>query len=137
MESSAIGRWIGRWNDVLESSKHRPLQERLEAFTGDFAKKIKREFAPEISRDPKAFKTSILRLMRRALPLRRGRPNDPQIDAAMRMLHQGKSVKEILRLQIRGFDDMDTFGRFLVEKGIRTAIARRRKCNTPRPTNAV
>jgi hypothetical protein len=34
---------------MLESSKHRPLQERLEAFTGNFAEQIKREFAREIS----------------------------------------------------------------------------------------
>jgi predicted oxidoreductase len=43
------------------------------------------------------------------------------------MLEQGKSIKEILRLQTRGFDKLDTYGRYLAEKGLRTAIARRRK----------
>jgi predicted oxidoreductase len=37
------------------------------------------------------------------------------------------AVKEILRLQTRGFDKLDTYGRYLAEKGLRTAIARRRK----------
>jgi hypothetical protein len=100
---------------------------RLEALTHDFTRQIRIEFAQEITRDPKTFKKSLLRLIGRQLPPRRGRPNDPQIDAAMRMLDQGKSVKEILRLQIRGFDEMDTYGRLLVEKGLRTAITRRRK----------
>jgi hypothetical protein len=99
----------------------------LEALTHDFTRQIRIEFAQEITRDPKTFKKSLLRLIGRQLPPRRGRPNDPQIDAAMRMLDQGKSVKEILRLQIRGFDEMDTYGRLLVEKGLRTAITRRRK----------
>jgi hypothetical protein len=122
-----------------QRSKERPLQERLEAFTGNFAEQIKREFASEISRDPQAFKTSILRLLRRALPLRRGRPNDPRIDAAVRMREQGKSVQEILRLQTRGFDKLDTYGRYLAEKGLRSAITRRRKRirNTPVQTNAI
>jgi len=108
-------------------AKERSLEERLEALTGNFADQIKREFAAEISSDPKAFKTSVLRLLRRALPLRRGRPNNPRIDAAVRMLEQGKSVKEILRIQTRGFDKLDTYGRYLAEKGLRSAIARRRK----------
>ena len=68
---------------------------RLEALTRDFTAHIRRDFAQEIASDPKTFKKSLLRLIGRQLPPRRGRPNDPQIDAAMRMLDQGKSVKEI------------------------------------------
>ncbi len=108
------------------STDRRPL-ERLEAVTSNFTEQISREFAPEISRDPKTFKKSILRLVRRQLPPRRGRPNDPRIDAAVRMFEQGKRVKEILRLQIPGFEKVDTYGRYLADKGLRAAIARRRK----------
>jgi hypothetical protein len=112
---------------MAEISKRCPLPERLEALTGDFAARVKREFAAEISSDPKAFKTSVLRLLRQALPLRRGRPNDPRIDAAVRMREQGKSIREILELQTRNFDKVDTYGRYLAEKGLRTAVTRRRK----------
>ena len=112
---------------MADSPKYRPLQERLEAFTGEFAQRVKREFAEELARDPKVVKTAVLRILQRSLPLRRGRPNDPRIDAAVRMLEQGKRVNEILRLQTRGFDKLDTYGRYLAEKGLRTAIARRRK----------
>jgi predicted oxidoreductase len=55
------------------------------------------------------------------------------------MREQGKSVQEILRLQTRGFDKLDTYGRYLAEKGLRSAITRRRKRirNTPVQTNAI
>jgi predicted oxidoreductase len=43
------------------------------------------------------------------------------------MLEQGKSIKEVLRLQTRNFDKVDTYGRYLAEKGLRTAVSRRRK----------
>ena len=76
----------------------------------------------------------ILRVCNRPPRLRRGRPNDPRIDAAVRMHEQGKSIKEILRLQTRNFDKVDTYGRYLAEKGLQTAVTRRRKrtCNAPR-----
>lgn len=111
----------------------------LAAIARDFLAKVHRECAEELARDPKTLRASILRLVRRELPLRRGRPNDPRIDAAVRMLEQGKSVKEILRLQTRGFDKLDTYGRYLADKGLRAAITRRRKRarNRPHPTNTV
>jgi hypothetical protein len=112
----------------------RPLA-RVEAATRDFVARIRREFPQELAHDPKELRTAVLRQVRQTLPLRRGRPNDPRIDAAMRMREQGKSVKEILRLQIRGFDKLDTYGRYLAEKGLRTAIARRHKRNMPASGN--
>lgn len=112
---------------MADDPKYRPLQERLEAFTGEFAQRVKRAFAEELARDPKALRTAVLRLVRRGLPLRRGRPNDPRIDAAVRMREQGKSIREILELQTRNFDKADTYGRYLAEKGLRTAVTRRRK----------
>jgi len=73
----------------------------------------------------------ILRLVRRELPPKRGRPNDPQIDSAVRLVQRGKTIKQVLRLQIPGFDKLDTYGRYLAEKGLRAAIARRRNRSTP------
>ena len=101
--------------------------QRLEANARAFIAQVRRDCGEELARDPKALRAAVLRLVRRELPLRRGRPNDPRIDAAVRMLEQGKSVKEILRLQTRNFDKVDTYGRYLAEKGLRTAITRRRK----------
>jgi hypothetical protein len=86
---------------------------------------LKTRFAREIARDARGFKQLVLRLIRRELPPRRGRPNDPGIDAVVRMAEQGKTIKEILRSQIHDFDRMDTYGRYLAEKGLRTAIERR------------
>jgi hypothetical protein len=102
----------------------------LEAATRDFAARLKRNFSQEIARNPRDFKKQVLRLVRRTLPPRRGRPNNPHIDTAIRMIEQGKTTKEILRSQITDFEKLDTYGRYLAEKGLRGAIARRRRRNT-------
>jgi hypothetical protein len=102
----------------------------VEAAVCDFASFLKVHFPDNITADPRAFKKIVLRLVRRELPPKRGRPNDPQIDAAVRLVQQGRSVKDVLHLQIRGFEKLDTYGRYLAEKGLRAAIARRRKRTT-------
>jgi len=99
--------------------------KKLEAETRRFAERLRRNFAREIERNAHDFKKAVLRLIRRELPPKRGRPNDPRIDAAVRMAEQGKSIKEILRSQIPDLDNMDTYGRYLAEKGLRAAIDRR------------
>jgi len=43
------------------------------------------------------------------------------------MVQHGRTVKDVLRAQLPGFDTLDTYGRYLAEKGLRAAIARRRK----------
>jgi hypothetical protein len=98
----------------------------LEAATRDFSDRLKRDFSQEIARNPRDFKKQVLRLMRQELPPRRGRPGSPQIEAALAMLRQGKTVREILRAQIRGFDQLDTYGRMLAEKALRQSLSRRR-----------
>ncbi|MGC2210383.1 MAG: hypothetical protein WA532_09765 [Candidatus Korobacteraceae bacterium] len=126
---------------TAEKPSLRPLQpgvrpsKRLETLVRDFVALVRRECGEELERDPKAFRAAALRLVRRELPLRRGRPNDPRIDAAVRMLEQGKSVREILKFQARGFDKLDTYGRYLAEKGLRTAVTRRRKRTRSAPDN--
>ena len=98
----------------------------LEDATRNFSALLKRDFCHEIARNPRDFKKQVLRLMRRELPPRRGRPNSPQIEAALAMMHQGKTVCEILRAQVRGLDELDTYGRMLAEKALRQALIRRR-----------
>jgi hypothetical protein len=101
--------------------------KKLETLVRDFAAQVRHDCGVEIERDPKAFRAAILRLVRNEMPLRRGRPNNPRIDAAVRMHEEGKTIKEILQLQTRNFDKVDTYGRYLAEKGLRTAVTRRRK----------
>jgi hypothetical protein len=90
-----------------------------------FVTGIQRDFAEQIAADPRDFKQQILRLVRRELPPKRGRPASPQIDAAIQLLRAGKSVRDVLRLQIPGFDELDAYGRYLAEKGLRQGLARR------------
>ena len=97
----------------------------LESTVRNFADRLRRDFAPEITRDPRDFKKRVLRLIRHELPPRRGRPASPQIEAALGMLRQGKSVRDVLRVQIIGFDQLDAYGRYLAEKGLRQGLARR------------
>ena len=99
----------------------------VEAAVCDFASFLKIHFSDNITADPRAFKKLVLHLIHRELPPRRGRPNDPQIDSAVRLVQEGKTVKQVLRLQIPGFDKLDTYGRYLAEKGLRAAITRRGK----------
>lgn len=101
--------------------------QEVEHTVSQFAKGLKSRFQDQLARDPAGFKKQVVRLIRQALPLRRGRPNDPQIDTAVRMVQQGRTVKDVLRLQIPGYDKFDTYGRYLAEKGLRAAISRRRR----------
>jgi len=72
----------------------------VEAAAREFASFLKMNFTQEIARDPSAFKKSVVRMVRQQLPPRRGRPNDPQIDAALRMIDRGEHVKDVLRVQV-------------------------------------
>ena len=101
------------------------MRKDLESAIRDFADRLRHDFANEIARDPRDFKKRVLRLIRRELPPRRGRPSSPQIEAALAMLRQGKSVRDVLRIQIGGFDQLDAYGRYLAEKALRQALARK------------
>jgi hypothetical protein len=98
-----------------------------EASAREFALFLKTHFAQEIARDARGFKKLVLRLIRRELPPKRGRPNNPLLDDAVRMVTEGRSVKDVLRLQVHDFERMDAYGRYLVDRGMRAAIARRLK----------
>jgi len=103
----------------------RPLKKMLH----EFALQLKSHFSEAITRDPSGFKKQVVRLIRRELPPRRGRPNDPRIDAAFFSIHHGKSVRDVLRSQIAGFDTIDAYSRYLAEKSLRAALARRREAS--------
>lgn len=97
----------------------------LEPAVRGFVESLRRNFAGELVRDPREFKKRVLRLIRRELPLKKGRPPSPEIEAALTMLRQGKSVRDVLRAQISGFDEFDVYGRYLAEKAFRQALVRR------------
>jgi len=46
--------------------------DRLDLLVSEFTDRLRRQFADDIGRDPRAFKKGILRLIRRELPPRRG-----------------------------------------------------------------
>ena len=113
-------------NARLSQSSPKPVKS-LEGVTHDFTDCLRRHFAQQISHNPRDYKKQVLRLIRRQLPPHRGRPTRPQIEAALEMLRQGKTVREVLRAQVRGFEQLDTWGRMLAEKALRQALARRRQ----------
>jgi hypothetical protein len=93
----------------------------------DFAAKLKWDYSQELESDPRAFKKRAVRSFRRELPPGRGRPTDQQLDAAARRVDQGKPVRDVVRWLVPGYDQLDTVGRYLTAKGLRAALARRRK----------
>jgi hypothetical protein len=99
----------------------------LEVVARDFATSLKHDFAEDMLRRPRDFKKQILRLISRELPPRPGRPIDPKIEATLAMLEQGKTLRQVLRSHVQGFDQLDTYGRYLMQKALRQAIARRRR----------
>lgn len=98
----------------------------LEAATRDFAANLKRSFSRAIADSPRDFKKQVIHLIRRELPPRPGRPLDPRLDAAAHLVQRGRTIRQVLRIQLTGFEQMDPYARYLSEKGLRAAIARRR-----------
>lgn len=99
----------------------------------DPAAKLKRDFPEELTADARGFKKRAVRVLRRELPPGRGRPTDPQLDAAARMVDERKPIRDVVRWFFPDYDRMDTVGRYLTAKGLRAALARR----TKRPLPAV
>lgn len=105
----------------------------IENVISDFILELRCRFQEQSEKQPVEFKKQVVRLVRRHLPPRPGRPNDPSIDSAVRMMQQGMAIKEVLRRQVPGFDKLDTYGRYLAEKGLRAAVARRVRSITQAP----
>lgn len=104
-------------------------QESPDTIARNFARQLRQKFWREIADNPRDFKKQILRAIRRELPPGRGRPASPQIETAIKMLQQGKTVREVLQHQVEGFEQVDSYGRYLMEKALRQAMARRQRQN--------
>ena len=110
--------------------------KQLAASVRNFLSTLRRDFSGEIAHDARGFRKQVLRLVRLGLPPRRGRPCDPRFDAALAMVKQRNTIKEVLRRQIPNFDQLDAYTRYLADKGLRQALARRRWLSTHRKRNA-
>ncbi len=108
---------------TLPPEKYRKLLRRCNAFGGTLRRD--KDFAQAIRADLAGFRGDLERAMRAQFPMRRGRPTDPLLDAACRMVKEGKSVSEVLSSQIKDWDTLDPYTRYLAAKGLRQAVARR------------
>jgi len=63
-------------------------------------------------------------VVKRQFPLKAGRPGDPLIDKACELVRRGKSVMRVLREQIKNWNTLDPYTRYLAAKGLRQAVAR-------------
>lgn len=111
----------------MAKNKQTRAMERLTRQIRDFTGQLSEKFRQEILSNPRDFKKQVLGAIRRELPPGRGRPASPQVDAAIAMLRQGKTVREVLHTQVEGFEQVDAYGRYLMEKALRQAMARRRR----------
>ena len=83
--------------------------------------------APHIASDLRGFREDLLFAIKRQFPLKAGRPGDPLIDKACELVRSGKSMPRVLREQIKNWDTLDPYTRYLAAKGLRQAVARREK----------
>jgi hypothetical protein len=112
-----------KWGGIEASQTNRG--ELLAIETRRFAGRLKKLFAAEITENAVSFKKRVVVLLRRALPPGRGRRNDPKIDAAIQLLQEGKTVRDVLQIQISSFENMDSYGRILADRGLRKSLAAR------------
>jgi len=103
------------------------VPETIETLSRDFTTRLKRVCARDLEADPTGFRDRLMRLIRRELPSKRGRPTNPRLDEAARMIEQGIPTRDVLRWLVPNIDRLDEYGRYLAAKGLRTALARRRR----------
>lgn len=94
----------------------------------NFARQLRADFPAEIERDPRGFRTRVLRLLRAALPVKSGRPRSEPVTRAAEMRAQGKSWRAIYAACIPLHVIGDS--RILAQSRLRSAFrARRRRMN--------
>jgi hypothetical protein len=103
------------------------VPQTVETLSRDFAARLRRHCAKELETDPRGFRERLMRFIRREFQSKRGRPTNPKLDQAARMIEKGTPTREVLRWLVPGLDKVDKYGRYLAAKGLRAALARRRK----------
>jgi hypothetical protein len=109
----------------LPARLYKKLVRRVSAFADSLRNDL--AFSIVISASLRGFRADLLRATKGQFPLRRGRPTDPLIDAACDRVREGNSVPEVLRSQIPNWRKLDPYTRYLAAKGLRQAVARRKK----------
>lgn len=107
----------------------RRIYRRLEKGAAELAKRLSGDtvVAPYIASDRRVFREDLLFAVKRQFPLKSGRPGDPRLDKAYELVRQGRSVTGVLRKQIKNWEQLDPYTRYLVAKGLRQAVRRREK----------
>jgi len=91
-----------------------------------FAKRLRRDFAPEIAADPWAFKRKAKHLLGLYLPPGPGRPPEAAVTLATELREKDVSWQEIYPKTIPNHGDLDTFERRCAEYNLRSAVRSRR-----------
>src|SRR5690349_15531378 len=79
----------------------------LDAPAAAFAARLKRKFAAEIARDPRAFKKAVLHYLRIHLPPGPGRLPDEAITRATTLRSMGRQWKDIYPVCIPAYDKLN------------------------------
>lgn len=124
---SAIGRRSRRRKRTAPNLPSK-LHEKLATATIVFTEALRADpdFSQIIETDPHGFKGDLLRLVSAQFPLRRGRPTDPLLDDAYNKVEGGMTYTDVLRGQIPNYDALDPYQQYLLAKGLRMAVSRRR-----------
>jgi hypothetical protein len=114
---------------LRKSRLPRPAYRKLTQYAIQLADELKKDgvLSPHIRSDLRAFREDLLLAVKRQFKLKAGRPSDPLIDKACELVRGGKSVPKVLREQIKNWDTLDPYTRYLAAKGLRQAVARREK----------
>ena len=98
----------------------------LDTFAHNFARRLRQEFPEAIANSPRDFKKQVIRLIRRELPPRPGRPLDEAVTRATEMRAKGQPWSTIYCQCIPGYDSLDPGDRQLTASRLRTAMRTRR-----------
>ena len=97
-----------------------------------FAKRLRKMFVGEISSDPRAFKKSVIEILRRHLPPFAGRPTEESVTVAAMLRMQGRDWPEVYRLVIPAYAHLDPGTRGQAQSNLRSAIRSRRNARKRR-----
>lgn len=91
-----------------------------------FGNRLKRDFAQEMAPDPATFKKQVVRLIRRELRLRPGRPPSESVTRALKLRAVETPWLQVYRACISDFDTLGDGLRQLAMSRLRSAVRARR-----------
>ena len=97
----------GIHSDAIGTREATVLAAGAEKDTCRFAARLKRDYAADIARDARGFKERVVRLLRRELPPKPGRPFDETVTRATEMRAKGQSWSTIYCQCIPGYGGLD------------------------------